>query len=133
MSETPQLDASQIHNLREALHLQFPNGPLWVDTLCDMALALSAAEQRAEAMGDRANNLFGALLEFHNAFCNRGETTSLHDWNERMKRADEHACQVLPIAIASGAGESKGVAIFVAEALAQHHFTVSLSRKNTRP
>ena len=45
--------------------------------------------------GNRANDLFAALLEFHNAFCNRDETTSLHVWNERMKAADENAVAVL--------------------------------------
>lgn len=44
---------------------------------------------------NRANDLFAALLEFHNAFCNRDETTSLHVWNERMKSADENAVAVL--------------------------------------
>lgn len=44
---------------------------------------------------NRANDLFSALLEFHNAFCNRDETTSLHVWNERMKSADENAVAVL--------------------------------------
>jgi len=44
---------------------------------------------------NRANDLFSALLEFHNAFCNRDETTSLHVWNERMKAADENAVAVL--------------------------------------
>lgn len=54
------------------------------------------AEELAR-LRDRSNNLFGALLEFHNAFHNRGETTSLHEWNERMRQADERACQILPI------------------------------------
>lgn len=44
---------------------------------------------------NRANALFSALLEFHNAFCNRDETTSLHVWNERMKAADENAVATL--------------------------------------
>ena len=30
----------------------------------------------------------GALTAFREAFANRGDSTSLHEWNERMKAAD---------------------------------------------
>lgn len=60
---------------------------------------------------NRANDLFSALLEFHNAFCNRDETTSLHVWNERMKSADENAVAVLNAAPHSSQPDTVAVPI----------------------
>ena len=44
-------------------------------------------EERAE--------LLAALNEFSEAFNNRGETTTLHAWNGRMKVADAHAIRAI--------------------------------------
>ena len=100
-SETPRTDAarSKCRSLDDLYGCQPLEGCARTLERELSALTAQIAEARrdAERLRERANNLFGALLEFHNAFHNRGETTSLHEWNKRMKRADEHACQILPI------------------------------------
>ena len=48
--------------------------------------------------GDGPSNgqlLRSALTEFCNAFNNRGETTSLKEWNDRMRAAYEHGILAL--------------------------------------
>lgn len=41
--------------------------------------------------------LRGALEGFRAAFANRGETTSLHAWHERLRAADAVAADVLTV------------------------------------
>lgn len=41
------------------------------------------------------NDLFNCVFDFHAAFGNHGETTSLHDWNEKLKAVDERAKKLL--------------------------------------
>jgi hypothetical protein len=42
-----------------------------------------------------ANHAQKALAEFVEAFENRGETTSLYEWNQRLKSANEKARSIL--------------------------------------
>lgn len=64
--------------------------------------AVTTAELNEQAISalspsgiERANSLHAALWEFHEAFNNRGETTSLKEWNDRMRVADEKAIKEL--------------------------------------
>lgn len=117
LTETPQrLTPVEIESLRENTKCAATN--LWspqagrqiihdkLDALCDMALALSAAEQRAEAMGNKLEDVRGEaqmlveLLESlrNRLFCGHAPTdmiTSIEDGLHDYKAA-----------IASGAGES---------------------------
>lgn len=71
---------------------------------CDCRIIMRTGETLDSSMGDRPCSdvsrielcahharvkfLETALRRFHREFNNRGETSSLHDWNERMKNAD---------------------------------------------
>lgn len=48
-----------------------------------------------EAKRAQVDDLRAALTGFREAFANRGETTSLYEWNERLKAADAKAAHVL--------------------------------------
>ncbi len=54
---------------------------------------------------DRRKEADDLLREFSEAFGNRGETTSLHTWNERLKTADAKARKYLA---QPGAGAADG-------------------------
>lgn len=51
-------------------------------------------ERLSEPVG-YVESLRAALGQFRDAFANRGETTSLHEWNERLKVADAFAARAL--------------------------------------
>lgn len=61
-----------------------------VNDLCDLAIKGLQVDSRPEEA-----NLRAALAEFCEAFRNRGETTSLHEWGERLKAVHANALEAL--------------------------------------
>ena len=60
------------------------------DALCERINRLQ--DEGAELRRQYAEAI-DALRGYRAAFANRGETTSLHDWNQRLKQADEAAAK----------------------------------------
>lgn len=80
------MDSDKIARLRH--HFAKDRWEPWISdgisALCDLATsALSETKERV------------ALREFCTAFENRGETTSLKEWNDRMKAAHANALEAL--------------------------------------
>ncbi len=93
MSDTPRTDEAERHYRC----MEDADAPLYF-VPADFARGLER-ELRKELT---APVLLAALTDFCNAFTNRGETTSLHEWNNRMKAAYAAAVEALKNAAPQG-------------------------------
>jgi hypothetical protein len=67
----------------------------------ELQAQLEATAVYDEGILRQRDALHSMLFDFHEAFNNRWETSSLHDWNKRMKSVDDRASKFLePAALA---------------------------------